>query len=114
MVTYGDYKNTEVWRRAMDLAEEAYRLSAFLPDTEKCALADQMKRSAILIPSQIAAAQKRPDRKAMMQCCGTALGSVAELETQLLLGQKLYNLKVAYALRTCEAVSERLTVLTNS
>jgi four helix bundle protein len=105
------YRKLDVWQKAMGLAEETYRLSTFLPNTEKFALTDQMRRSAVSIPSNIAEGQKRPGKGEMIQFCGFALGSAAELETQLILAQKLYKLNVNYALRTCEEVSKMLTAL---
>lgn len=105
------YHDLIVWQQAMDLVELAYKICAQLPAEEKYVLCDQMKRSAVSIPSNIAEGQKRLGKAEMAHFCGIALGSTAELETQLLLASRLYGLSVEPELLLCEEISKMLTAL---
>ena len=73
----------------MRLAEETYRLSARFPKHEIYGLASQLQRSAVSLPSNIAEGHGRNSRKEFNHFLGIALGSLAELETQLILAQHL-------------------------
>lgn len=55
----GKYQDLVVWQKSMDLVEEVYGVARNLPNAEKFALSDQMKRAAISIPSNIAEGQRR-------------------------------------------------------
>lgn len=81
----------------MDIVFDIYRITMELPRHETYALSDQIRRSAISVPSNIAEGSKRNNRKEFNHFCGIAHGSAAELETHLLVIQKVYpdiNLKV--------------------
>lgn len=84
-----NYKELIVWQKAMEVAEQAYRLVKLLPKEETYALSDQMRRSAISIPSNIAEGQARNSSKEFMKFLSIAKGSAAELETQLLLAVRI-------------------------
>lgn len=81
------YQDLIVWQKAMDLAEEIYRITKTFPQEERYALTDQMRRSAVSIPSNIAEGSKR-GTKEFCQFLRTAQGSGAELETQILLSYR--------------------------
>ena len=66
MATY-DYKNLDVWKKAMDLVELVYSVAAQLPLEERYALNSQLRRVAISVPSNIAEGQKRPGKKETIQ-----------------------------------------------
>ena len=80
-----DFKDLIVWQKAMELTTVVYTLVKKLPREELFALSDQMRRSVISIPSNIAEGQARNSTKAFIQFLAIAKGSKAELETQLLL-----------------------------
>lgn len=84
------FKDLLVWKLAMEVVLEVYEIARILPKHEKYALGDQIRRSAISIPSNIAEGSKRNNRKEFHQFCGIAQGSAAELETQLLIIQDIY------------------------
>lgn len=105
------YKDLRVWQNAMTLVESAYKVAAKLPSSEKFALADQIRRCAVSIPSNIAEGQKRLNRQETIQFCGVALASNAELETQLTLVERLYKIPVSAELQACEEVAKMLTGL---
>lgn len=113
MATYS-FRDLIVWQRAMQLTEDVYELIKELPKTELYALSDQMKRCAVSVPSNIAEGQKRLGYKETIQFSGIALGSVAELQTQLLLCQRIYGLKVEGLVSECDQIGKMLTALVRS
>ncbi len=82
-----DFKDLQVWQKAMRIAKEIYTLTQKFPPEERYALSDQMRRSAVSIPSNIAEGQQRNGRQEFAQFIGYAQGSRAELQTQLLLSR---------------------------
>ena len=73
----------------MDLAVQAYRLSHRFPAEERFALANQLRRSASSIPANIAEGAGRCNTGEYLQGLSVALGSLRELETQLILASRL-------------------------
>ena len=84
-----DYKDLIVWQRAMALVRAAYQVIGLLPKAESFALVDQIRRSAISIPSNIAEGYGRGSTKEYTRFLTIARGSCYELETQLLLCEQL-------------------------
>ncbi len=85
------YKDFVIWQKAMDLVEKVYRLTEKFPASEVYGLTSQMRRCTISIPSNIAEGSKRGGKKDYSHFLRIAYGSSAELETQLLLAQRLYT-----------------------
>lgn len=83
------HKDLIVWQKAMDLVEEVYKLTDKMPQSELYGLTSQIRRSAVSIPSNIAEGAARNHDKELLQFLYVALGSAAELETQLLLAERL-------------------------
>jgi four helix bundle protein len=83
------HKDLDVWQRSMDLASEVYALSARFPKEEVYGLSLQTRRSAVSIPSNIAEGAARNSSKEFLHYVHIALGSTAELETQLLLARRM-------------------------
>ncbi|MCM8525147.1 MAG: four helix bundle protein [Lentisphaeraceae bacterium] len=112
----GDYKDLKVWQESMDLVEDIYRLVKVLPKEENYALSDQMRRAAVSIPSNIAEGQNRNTHKEFVQFLYIALGSASELETQLLICQRLgYVDKVDNRLElNITTIRKKLNALINS
>lgn len=79
------YRDLIVWQKAMHVAKCTYIVVKKLPKEEMYALANQMRRAAISIPSNIAEGKTRNSTKEFIQFLAIANGSRAELETQLLL-----------------------------
>jgi four helix bundle protein len=86
-----NFKDLEVWKRGMQLVDAVYLLTANFPKTEAYGLASQMQRAAVSIPSNIAEGNRRGHKLEYMQFLGIALGSAAELETQVLIAEKQYS-----------------------
>ena len=84
-----DYKDLQVWQRSIDFVVDIYSLVKDLPAEEKFALGDQMRRAAVSIPSNIAEGMERSAVKEKLHFLSIALGSLAEIETQLIICGKL-------------------------
>lgn len=83
------YRDLDAWKVAMNLVETAYRLTKLLPDTERYGLSSQMQRSAVSIPSNIAEGQARGTARFGLYFLRIAIGSAAELATQVELACRL-------------------------
>jgi len=83
------HKDLDVWNRSVDLVVKIYKLTNELPDNEKFGLISQIKRSSISIPSNIAEGAGRSSAKEFIRFVDIANGSLSELETQLILTEKL-------------------------
>ena len=80
-----DYKDLIVWKKAMELTKTAYLLARILPKEENYALGDQIRRSSVSIPSNIAEGYGRTSPRDYARFLSMARGSSYELETQILL-----------------------------
>ncbi|HEV2972861.1 MAG TPA: four helix bundle protein [Pirellulales bacterium] len=83
------YQQLQVWQLAMDVAEETYRLTSPFPKHELYGLCSQMQRAAVSIPSNIAEGHARDSTREFLHHISITFGSIAELETQLLLSNRL-------------------------
>jgi len=83
------HKDLDVWNAAMELAGQIYTLTAQFPKEELYGLTSQTRRCAVSIPSNIAEGAARNSKKEFIQFLHIALGSVAELETQLILARNM-------------------------
>ena len=84
-----DFKELDVWKRAMTLARDVYGLSTLLPKEELFALTNQIRRSAVSVPSNIAEGNSRGGTKEYIQFLCIARGSLSELETQVILAKDI-------------------------
>lgn len=83
------HKDLDAWNKAMELVESVYAITSKYPKEETYGLTLQIRRSAISIPSNIAEGAARNSKKEFIQYLYIALGSLAELETQLILADRL-------------------------
>src|SRR6266480_6814981 len=83
------YKDLIVWQKGIEAAKSVYRLTAVFPSEEKFGLVARMRRAAVSIPSNIAEGQARHTTGEFIQFISHAEGSVAELDTQLILSIEL-------------------------
>jgi four helix bundle protein len=101
------YRDLQVWQEAVDLVELVYRASAPFPADERFGLASQLRRSSVSIPSNIAEGHARPTTRDYLRFLGISLGSLAEMETQILIAHRLGYIDDASLDRVCQA-SDRL------
>ena len=83
------YKNLIVWQKSIKLVILIYELTKTFPSSEIYGLTSQMKRSGVSIPSNIAEGSKRRTQKDFKHFIAIALGSGAELETQIEISKQL-------------------------
>jgi four helix bundle protein len=83
------YRDLQVWRKGIDLVKAVYTLTRKFPKFETYGLADQLRRSSVSIPSNIAEGQARQHTGEFRQFLHTALGSVAEVDTQTVIALEL-------------------------
>ncbi len=83
------HKDLDAWKKAMELVEGVYTLTSKFPKEEVYGLAFQTKRAAVSVPSNIAEGAARASKKEFIQFLHVALGSLAELETQLILATRM-------------------------
>ena len=89
MQSIRSYRDLEVWRKAMELAQGCYELTAEFPKREIYGLASQIRRAAVSIASNIAEGHSRRTRQAYLNHLSIALGSQSEVETQIDLSCRL-------------------------
>ncbi|HZZ30091.1 MAG TPA: four helix bundle protein [Pirellulales bacterium] len=83
------YRHLKVWERSMGVAKTVFKLTERYPKQQTFGLAIQSQRAAISIPSNIAEGQARDSTLEFLHHISYALGSLAELETQLILAADL-------------------------
>lgn len=83
-----DYKELKVWQKGIEIVDKIYSLTEDFPRNEQYGLSVQMRKAAVSIPSNIAEGFARHHTKEYVQFLYIALGSCAELETQILIAQR--------------------------
>jgi len=83
------HRDLDVWRDAIDLVEQMYRITAGFPVEERYGLTSQMRRAAVSIPANIAEGAARGGRKEYVHFLCMARGSISELETLLIVSRRL-------------------------
>jgi four helix bundle protein len=83
-----NYRELIVWQDGIKLAKAVYKLTEKFPKHENYALADQIRRAAVSVPSNIAEGQARKSPGDFRRFLHIALGSMAEVDTQLILAQE--------------------------
>jgi four helix bundle protein len=108
------YRDLQVWQKAMELATAVYQLAKLLPKTEQYRLTGQMLRAAASVPANIAEGHMRGSRKDYANFVTIARGSLAELETFLILSERVQLLTAVQAgpaMRLADEIGRILTVL---
>ncbi|HET7570808.1 MAG TPA: four helix bundle protein [Gammaproteobacteria bacterium] len=105
-----NYRDLEVWVRAMELVKGIYALTSRFPANERYGLTSQIQRAAVSVPSNIAEGHARDSTRDYLRFISIALGSMAEVETQLLLSRDL-NLAGETAVHDLLALSERISMM---
>lgn len=100
------YRDLIVWQKSMELVEMIYRLTSKLPRDQAFVLTSQLQRSAVSVPSNIAEGHARESTKDYMRFVSIALGSVAELETQPILCQRMKYLEDAESVNVLRVADE--------
>src|SRR5258705_12706858 len=83
------HERLEVWKRAVDFVVRIYRMTESFPREEKYGLTSQIRRAAVSIPANIAEGAARQSSKEFAHFLSVAQGSGSELETELLIAERL-------------------------
>jgi len=83
-----NFKELQVWQKAMDLAVFTYMLTGYFPKEEKYGLISQIQRCTVSIPSNIAEGSGRVSKKEFQHFISISMGSSFELETQMILAAR--------------------------
>lgn len=83
------YSDLEAWKASMELAQKIYEATRSFPREEIYGMTSQMRRAAVSIPSNIAEGSARQSDKDALRFIRIAQGSFAELETQIILAQRI-------------------------
>jgi four helix bundle protein len=108
------YKELIVWQKAVDMAVEVYALTKLLPREELYGLTSQLRRAAVSVPSNIAEGNSRNTTKEYVQFLNIALGSKAEIETQIEICKRLNYLteeQIGKAIGLCSEVGKMINAI---
>lgn len=112
-----DYRELIAWQKAMDLVEMVYRMTDGFPRKEIYGLTSQMRRAVVSVPSNIAEGQGRSTTRDFLNFLPIATGSLKEVETQVLISQRLGYLnepQTSKLLGLTTEVARVMSGLTNS
>jgi four helix bundle protein len=85
----GTHKDLEIWKTGIDLVESIYKITETFPKHEVYGLISQMRRATVSIPGNIAEGAARKGKAEYLQFLYIALGSLSEIETQLIIAKRL-------------------------
>ena len=84
-----NYKELKIWMKGIDLAESIYKTVSEFPDSEKYGIVSQLKRASISVSSNIAEGASRKSQKEFSHFLSISLGSLFEIETQLVIANRI-------------------------
>ena len=83
------HKDLEVYKHSLDLVEKIYQLTASFPSSENFGLTSQLRRASVSLPSNIAEGSSRGSTKDFIRFLNISSGSLAEIETQLIIAERI-------------------------
>src|SRR6266498_723226 len=106
MAISGTFRHLKAWQKAFDLAQSLYRATRSFPREEVFGLTSQIRRAAVSVVSNIAEGKGRASDKDLLRFLGNAKGSLFELETQIVLSERLCYLNKTDAQRLIAQITE--------
>ena len=100
------YRDLIVWQKSIELVDAVYRATANFPKNEIYALTSQLRRAAISVPSNIAEGHARKSTREFVNFLSIARGSLAEVETQIVIAKRLGYLDDALEADTFSKTTE--------
>jgi four helix bundle protein len=107
------YKELNVWNKGIEIVDRIYEITKNFPQMELYGLARQMQRAAVSIPSNIAEGFVRGHTAEYKQYLRTALGSCAELDTQLIITSRRNYATDAVVTNLQEDINYESRMITN-
>jgi four helix bundle protein len=89
LVSVASYKDLRVWQESVELSVEVYALTSKFPSDEKFGLISQLRRASVSVASNIAEGHARHSTGDYLRFLAISMGSIAEIQTQLTIAQKL-------------------------
>jgi len=111
MATINGFQDLVGWQKSMDLVACIYQVTRFLPPDERFGLTQQLRRAAVSIPSNIAEGYGRRTRADYVRFLDIARGTANEVQTQLLLAERLGFLKQGQNIEALELTMEVQRIL---
>jgi four helix bundle protein len=84
-----DHKKLNAWKDSIDLVAKVYEITMTFPKNEEYGITSQIRRSAISVPSNISEGAGRDSKKEYVRFLNISIGSLSELETQMIIAQRL-------------------------
>jgi len=104
----GTYKDLDIWKLSIEIVIGVYSLTKTFPTEEKYGICSQIRRSVVSIPSNIAEGAGRRNKKENLYFINIALGSLSELDTQLIIVEKLNYCKSSKELEKLNHLKAKL------
>ena len=86
-----NFKELKIWQKGINIAIKTYHFAETFPKEEKYAIVHQMTKASVSIPSNIAEGSSRKSEKDYSRFIEISLGSAFELETQIIIAEKLHK-----------------------
>ena len=105
------HKDLDIWKMSIDLVKDIYTLTESFPKDEQFGLTSQLRRAAVSVPSNIAEGSARNGNKEFIQFCYISLGSLSEVETQIIIATELnfiHNRLSSEVLEKVEIIRKKL------
>ena len=107
-----DFKELRIWQKGIEIAVKTFQLTDTFPKEDKYGISQQMTRSGVSIPSNIAEGSSRRSEKDYAGFIEISLGSSFELETQLIISEKLSKGDQTFLQNLKENITDQQKMLT--
>jgi four helix bundle protein len=108
------HKDLDVWKEAIQFVKRVYEATSSFPEIELYGITNQLRRSAVSVPSNIAEGAARGTTKEFVRFLYISLGSISELETQLIVSKELGYDFDSNLLENLEEIRKKLLSLIRS
>jgi four helix bundle protein len=105
-VSQNSYKDLTAWQKGMELVAAIYDATEGFPSNEQFGLVSQLRRAAVSVPSNIAEGKAHYSNRDFVRFLRHARGSLAEIETQVLIAQQRKYLNAAIAAKLSQQIDE--------
>ena len=106
------FRDLKVWHMAVTLVVEIYAVTRRFPNDERFGLTMQLRRASVSVASNIAEGNVRHSRREYRHFISVARGSIAEIETQLIIAERLRHTEPTYLATANDLVRQIARMLT--